>query len=180
MAQVKHEGYDWIIASLPRSGTHMLGFALDSHPDLQCVGEPGSPRYQDRWSHSGRLRGAIIMQPFLEQHLDTPRIIALVRPLPDLLDAASRHDAPLHVFEPGQVAKAKPVRDATIRRLTRQWVALIDALSALPRDQVLWLDYQQLTGGHDIRVLPDSKRVQQFLGVEPRVLTVPTYKPRKC
>ena len=33
--------YDFYIVTMPRSGSHMLASAINSHPDLQCGGEKG-------------------------------------------------------------------------------------------------------------------------------------------
>ena len=83
-------GLDFIILTVPRSGSHMLASALDSHPDICCIGEVGKrPLYDWLGTSGGEIKGGIVDVPCRWQITPEHKVICLTRDPAEI--ARSKH-----------------------------------------------------------------------------------------
>lgn len=179
--------YDFIIVSLPRSGSHMLASALDSHPDIQCEGEYGMIEKFPLGRTEARLRGCIVQgyhilgQIALPTGWATAKIIKLTRSIDQIADSLhatnddgqsySQHLEPVRQQMPG----GKPTQK-TWSRINDEHEAILNWL--LLR-QYLTVTYDALSGGKDCRAIrwEQAHRICDYLGVERHPLIPKTHKP---
>ena len=74
------------ILTRPRSGSHMLASALDSHPEICCHGEYGMDKYPlVLGKHPAEVQGWIVQEPLMDKlgvDLDQfDKVIVLIRDL---------------------------------------------------------------------------------------------------
>ena len=157
------------IVSLPRSGSHMLGSALSSHPELVCIGEYASDDFPE-WANDGNCQ-------IVQLYNITPnaeKYIVLVRSLEDR-KRSWRKDGPTHYYEPINVSDIEPIGvDFIIGQDMQQ--KLQDFIGS---NKCLILHYEELTGNADIRQIPDKygRMICEYLEVEYQPLVPATYKP---
>ena len=167
---------DFIVLAQPRSGTHMLAFALDSHPDINMRGEVQFNAYVDKWSGSGKIKGGICPSYGLN-FAEANKAIVLTR------DHILRRDSGrinirnqvLHYFEPcSLVAETQPVYDNVCDIENQK--TLLEAADSF-NDKII-LSYEDITKEMDGLSLSNhhSKLICDFLGVPVRRLVTKTYK----
>lgn len=168
------------ILTKPRSGSHMLASALDSHPDIQCHGEAVyMPRMESaKWlgKNPGRVEGWIAQYDMFgpksvpRLNINTPdKIIILTRDhtrrIPHKVTHAHYVIPSIEQYEPD--CSYAPVDYSPLFELAKHKPTLV-------------LSYDDMTGNKDIRKLPQeySDMVCDFLEVERAELTTRFYKPR--
>lgn len=90
--------FDFLIFCMQRSGSHVLAALLDSHPEIVCLGEIGTPIHNTKIEPSasgvgepvsGKVSGAILKYnrfPILKKNLiHCPKLIHLVREGSDII-----------------------------------------------------------------------------------------------
>lgn len=172
---------DFIILTLPRSGSHMLASALNSHPDICCLGElfRKPPLYD--WLGTGNgITGGIVWPDNFNQ-VKTKKVIGLIRNPRDMAYSAVRkigNDECYvdHALLPCSALSRDPGQKR-IDSMLRRSQALAKLLDKLP--DALILTYEMITNNMDIRIVPVeiSTRICSFLGVPPYLLQPRTYKP---
>lgn len=160
------------ILTYPRTGSHMLASALDSHPDIQCKGEVGMEKYPELMgAHEARVQGCIV-QNFQLKQVDVrafDKIIVLLR------DTSVRTEyRGVHFLEPTTVNRS--IRDASMEKPVVDHYPILAA--AMLRENLI-LSYEKITGNCDIREIPDPfmRQICSFLGVDPHPLRPIFYKP---
>lgn len=172
---------DFYILALPRSGSHMLASALDSHPDICCAGEiwRSKPLYDWLGSAAGRICGAIAtFGPGGFELPSTAKIICLTRNTPDRVKSYKNRDG-LHWMEPTVLPAKEVVLDEATLAAREQYAK--DLLLFAEKSQRIVLDYDEITGGKDIREIPEAigRQLCDFLGVEYHAMTPRFYKPKR-
>lgn len=87
--------------------------------------------------------------------------------------------SPLHVFrgEADEVsARRNPLNDRWREIIRTNYEGLVFKLKQ--HNDVLWLDYDVLTEGKSVDVLPCSREVCDFLDIKPMELETKTIKPK--
>lgn len=166
------------ILTRPRSGSHMLASALDSHPDIQCKGEPYHPdRYPWLGEKPADIQGEIIHCKYVIKGYinldDYDKIIVLLR---DLSKRKMYKDEGKvrHFTEPTTVERidGHPIQP---RHTVQDLMACVG-----DRDHTV-INYEDLLNyrDRDIRVLPSGygRHLCGFLGVEYQPLKTSFYKP---
>jgi len=158
--------FDFLIVCHQRSGSHLLQTFLDSHPEINCLGEIG---IDDPWSvmQGCKYRGGILMYN---------RVGFLKSQVPD------RHNA--HRIRGGDPKPDIQVDMDTVNRRTAHIKGRQKRMSRLLRTYrrpILTVTYEELTdGGKDVEFCPEGvmRRLTEFLGVEPVRLRTPLMRDR--
>lgn len=155
--------YDFLIIGLPRSGTHMVASALNSHPEIQCRNEDPMPLY----GHcTGRVFTRIDDLPIADKH------IVITRPYEDRLrswqTSGTAHSQ--HPWTP-QAGHARHDRLADDHHRLMSFSRHVNAMVVA---------YDHLTGGTDTRCFPEelSRRICDYLDVDLLPLRPKTHKAR--
>jgi len=176
---------DFIIITTQRSGSNMLASALNSHPRLQCLGEPGrktTPLEPTR----GDVRGMINMCSMWERSgklIHAERYIHLMRNPHDtaLSDLAMQHGYGHHYTEP-------------VDRVCHILTDNLETEKARVESDHRYIDGVMLGGGYDALIvnyedlvrdsvsmthIPESegRRITEFLGVNYAPMTTKLVKP---
>lgn len=181
--------YDFAILSLPRSGSHMLASALDSHPEIQCQGEYGMTEKFPLGRRPGRIKGCIVQGYHISRHIAPPwirnsRIIVLTRSLLAIAKSlhyntmnGSTYDQHLEPVQRGP-QRSTPSPD-TIRRLEAEQEAIAHFLEFANPNALLHVEYRLLCGDKDARAIrwEQAHRICDFLGVERLPMRPLTHKP---
>lgn len=165
---------DFHILFLPRSGSHMLVDALNSHPEIDCT-------HSDQGHHGkGNLKGHA--QCVVDKNIK--KAIILTRNSKDRTDSFFTDIANVagtnHVYKPGVVIHRNRPEKAQ-NRYKSQSIKNEDFFErAVKVEQHLVVDYYDLTENKDIREIPEkwSHAICDFLGVEKRMLTTRLHKPK--
>lgn len=172
---------DFLIVTPVRSGTNMLMFALDSHPDIQMLGSLGvNNNYMTRYSHSGKILGAAKSRvPMIEGYDDDIIIkcITINRNPYDMAASLLNSGLEHHFEKPGPVVLRSIPSEEEIQVCVSMKNRIQDWVKAQPDHLIL--DYTELTGdGHiDEFSEQDSHRICDFLEVDRRILKCSTFKP---
>lgn len=171
--------YDWndnpdfYLLFLPRSGSHMLVDALNSHPDLDV-------------SHSDQGHGG---QGHIKGHAQCvvdPKIkkaIILTRNSVDRMNSFFTNIAEVagsnHTKKPIEIERKTPEK-AENRYKNQQIKGEVFAEKAGKIEKILFLSYEELTGDQDIRQIPEEygRKICEFLGVPYLPLTTQFHKPK--
>lgn len=190
---------DFAILCMQRSGSHMLAYALASHPDVVFHGELlDFIRYSLPFRRvAGKLNCVIVMYNQIdladkfEIDLSTIPVIHLTRDdrataisnIRNNLSRAERGASHTAHFTsrdqvPGQYSYVPQEKEIeTWLKLIADW-----RKAALPRiaenRRTIQIDYDEMTGGNDIRELPPESalRLCEFLSLPMRPLTVDIVK----
>lgn len=182
--------YDFIILSLPRSGSHMLASALDSHPEIQCSGEYGMKEKFPLGRNPKRVKGCIIqgyhiLREIAPKWIYAVKVIYLYRPVDEIAKSLhylspSGQSYDQHLHPAARTEKLYwEVDKETRNRLNSEQQALIDCLAKCDYPDVLTTSYQSLCKGKDARTLrwEQTHRILDFLKVERMPLKPLTHKP---
>ena len=155
--------YNFLIVGLPRSGTHMLATALDSHPDIQCRCEDGQPLYGDV---TGRVFTRLTNLPPAEKY------IVITRPWEERMQSWSTNGTE-HLHEK-RFANYLRGRTDSLPRCDHKLIQFAMVNHAYR------VSYSDLTDGADTRQLPSGicGELCDFLGVDYHPMTPRTYKPK--
>jgi len=186
--------FDFLIVCHQRSGSHLLQTFLDSHPEINCLGEIG---IDDPWSvmQGCKYRGGILMYNrvgFLKSQVPD-RFIHLIRnPRMTAVSAVKNsalrkrtgagHNA--HRIRGGDPKPDIQVDMDTVNRRTAHIKGRQKRMSRLLRTYrrpILTVTYEELTdGGKDVEFCPEGvmRRLTEFLGVEPVRLRTPLMRDR--
>jgi LPS sulfotransferase NodH len=189
-------GYDFAIVATQRSGSHLLATALNSHPDIACVGEVAREELTIG-EVSGRVRGCILMYNHLDhfKSVSPERVIHLIRENTSAL-AWSRIEnnvAKKVALRGGETHRPHRIRDEEWRArcpVQASRVRLVAHRIAKASDEnrrwlqsrgkpLLELTYEEISdGGRDVSVIPPlaAMKVTDFLGVCPATLRTPLQK----
>ena len=154
--------YDFLIIGLPRSGTHMLGTALNSHPDIQCRNEDEQPLYGPC---TGRVFTRLDNLPAAEKY------IVITRPWIERV--ASWHSTGTsHLCKPG-LPNVLAGRNDSLPKDDHKLIAFA------MKHHAYRISYDEVTCGSDMRQIPDRIAVEicDYLDVIYRPLVPRTYKP---
>ena len=158
---------DFFVLFLPRSGSHMLVDALNSHPEIDCTHVDGGA------GGKGGMKGHAQCNT-----TNVTKAIVLIRNGRDRALSSYTSLVPEnHVYQPTTVRRTF-CPEAVIRKQeekTRRWLQDVRKL-----DNRLEIHYEDLTGNRDIREIPQgySHKICDFLGIERRILKTKLYKPR--
>lgn len=164
---------DFHVLFLPRSGSHMLVDALNSHPAIDCT-------HSDQGHHGeGNLKGHA--QCVVNSKIKMA--IVLTRNSKDRMDSFFTNIAEVagdnHTKKPIKVKRQYPEKaENRYRNQEIKNIKFREAASKLPN--TLFLDYDDITGNQDIREIPKtySHAICDFLGVERRILKTIFVKPQ--
>ncbi len=84
-----------------------------------------------------------------------------------------------HAMKPVTLPLLSPVEDTELQaELQDQCASLLEVVERFPH---ILLDYDEITGGRDIREIPEviGRSICEFLGVEYHVMTTKFYKPQR-
>lgn len=166
--------YDFHIVFLPRSGSHMLVSALNSHPMLDVS-------HIDHGHHGkGPIKGHCST---LAQYEKAPKCIFLMRDsynvcLSRKTTLPTKQDIGAHTLEPVVIEPPRQViTEEMVARQDQRRDELLE--KAMRYDKLLIVEYESLTGNKDIRQIPKhwAKVLCDFLEVETCELSTPFYKP---
>ena len=162
---------EFCILTRPRSGSHMLASALDSHPQIQCKGEYGMEKYSRLMGREVHDISGHIVQDFMLPEIDLKQFDKIILLLRDL--SLRKEYRGLHWLEPAQVKRS--IRDHGDTPKTDH-TALYVATTGMDR---LIINYDDMTGGHDIRELPykEGSAICAFLGTDYFPMKPIFYKP---
>lgn len=163
---------DFHILFLPRSGSHMLVSALNSHPDIDCT-------HSDQGHHGrGFIKGHAHTVP---EHA-SGKVIVLVRNSVDRMKSfyTTMPDQikDNHTYEPLTVQRKDIHKiDRQIEKAiakTDKWLERCKELH-----DVLYVSYEDLTGGKDVRVIEQkwTNLICDHIGVLRLPLTTKLHKP---
>lgn len=178
--------YDFFILSLPRSGSHMLASALDSHPDICCTGEYGMTEKFPIGRSGGKIKGCIVQAYHIQQGIappdfDTGRLIWLTRPVYEI--AISRHydnangaSAAQYLEPTEKTGVQRLVLPDTVKNLQIQIGVVTQVARAREH---LAVNYKGLCAGKDTRAIrwEVAHQLCDFLEVDRQPLLPATHKP---
>ena len=177
---------DFAILSLPRSGSHMLASALDSHPNIRCTGEYEMIEKFPIGRSPGRIEGCIIQSYHIDQNiapkwLDTAKIILLNRSFEDIAKSQYFNDefgrtSTQFTVPTKRTGIVHHVPDERLRYLTDQRAILLNYIDGR---EYLQVSYQSLCRGADARTIrwEVSHLLCDFLDVTYQPLRPATHKP---
>ena len=183
--------YDFIILSLPRSGSHMLASALDSHPDIQCAGEYEMTEKFPLGRTEKRVKGCIIqgyhiLRQIAPEWVNDVKIIRLMRPL-DAIARSLHYGSPtgacyeqhLEPVERDFTRGYYPPTQSTKLRLNAEAAAIHAFLNARGHERLLTVTYHGLCGSKDAEAIrwEQAHRICDFLEVDRHPLIPKTRKP---
>jgi hypothetical protein len=188
------------IVGLGRSGTTLLRYLLDSHPDIRCMGEALGQRNDWKRSHAGLsleeyIHTIALTYPFTAsgyklrfQQIGTyPEIIGLMEEL-DFRWVVIERVNHLDHYLSTRLASASGIRHSRQVYPETRLTVDCDALLAHARDLVersdevrhlasrflaIFTTYEQVRDGHGL------DEIQRFLGVEPVPLSTITVRSRQ-
>ena len=173
---------DFAILTIPRSGSHMLASALNSHPDIKCGAEYNAPAKIELPDSGGKIEGCIVHWYNLERNpklLDGVKIIVLIRNPVEIAKSWQKGYAmgksAGHYLEPTTFNGAIPEPEKSVIETIKD--RQLKLLEYAKDREVLRLDYEKLTGNKDIREIENSKEICKFLNVKNKKLNPLTYKP---
>jgi hypothetical protein len=170
---------DFYILTFPRTGSHMLASALDSHPDINCVGEVWRDKPLYDWLGSGGKVNGGIIQPSQARSLpESTKMICLTRNPQDIAISYLSKKKTLHAMGPSLLpATELPSCDLVGEQESRQ-LFLRESAKRYPH---IVVDYNEITNGQDIREIPESigRHICKFLNVEYHIMTPKFYKPQR-
>lgn len=154
----------FVVLGLPRSGTHMLASAINSHPDVVCRMEDEQPVFAD-------IAGRVWTK--LEEVPPADKYIVIHRPFKDRM-RSFRYTGYSHRLTPGPRPEEPMFSHIGIEDEGNQLRLIAITLGALQ------LEYNELTGNSDCRALSVawSNVICDFLGVYHKVLCPLTHKPQ--
>jgi hypothetical protein len=183
--------YDFIILFGVRSGSHMLGDALNSHPQIACKGEREADVVVDKEPTDKTVNGRLLQYATYDNKINkgkkgfpsTRRIILLVRdPKQRALSHMMNHEdntknrnnhlAHFYGGEKPQHFKLDPKQHLRLtrkfRKADKSWINTLKK-SKYP---YLIVNYEDLTGGKEIDEIPREKaqKILNFLGLPYRPL----------
>lgn len=171
---------DFYILTIPRSGSHMLASALDSHPEISCRGEfEKETMYPWLGSADKRVNGQIISPYRLFGGVGSQtKMICLTRDYHDIAESSCKACNPLHHFEPAVVKRQSVQISPEV--YTRYQNAQADLLKAVKRFPHIVVDYNEITNGEDTRLIPErtGRLLCDFLCVTYSVMSPRVYKPK--
>lgn len=171
--------FDWNISPdfhllfLPRSGSHMLVNALNSHPDLDC-------------SHSDQgHRGKGPVKGHAQCVIDSSikKAIVLTRNSKDRVDSMftdmAQRIGDNHTKEELTVKRLRPEK-AENRYVSKEAKYQIWLKDAAEVENTLFVAYEDITGNQSITEIPEDigRQICAFLGVEYQTLTTEYKKPK--
>ena len=179
---------DFAILSLPRSGSHMLASALDSHPAIKCVGEYNT--YPEKFPiglRSGAIEGCIVQGYHISGNiapgwLPKAKLILLNRPIPEILYSLYKG----HAAGGNYSQYLKPTdrsEDIHYPIRERHW-AYLEEMRDIVKQYVegrehMTVSYQSMCKGSDARAIrwEVAHQLCDFLGVARQPLRPVTHKP---
>lgn len=158
------------IVSLPRSGSHMLGTALHSHPELSCKGEISGNVY-DHYAEDGNVEIVHV----IGHKPDAEKYIVLVRSYIDR-DLSWQRTTSHHFTEQIELPKGCENPNRKLVNAEENQQLLYDFIN---NNDCLVLNYEELTANEDMREIPETygRQICKYLGVVYQPLTPITYKP---
>jgi len=163
--------FDYVIIARPRAGSHMLATALHGHPQLSNTGEIGGNRdYLDGLlgEKENTLKGCI-GKPGM--YSDVGKRIVLMRGYDERKHSWQMSNY-YHRISPWQIT-GKPNYAFTFPEDRGE------NKSNIEDETGLFLNYDDITGGVDCRVIPEkvTQEICDYLGVDTYPLRPLTYKP---
>ena len=163
---------DFYLLFLPRSGSHMLVDALNSHPELDCshtdgghVGK-GDIKGHARTSVTRHVKKALVLTRNSKGRMDSL--------CTDILEQFGSN----HIYSPAQIHRKHPERAQSRYEINAiRGQKFKESCGKLP--ETLFLSYEELTGDKEIRKIPEkwANRICDFLGVSRKELTTSLCKP---
>ena len=171
--------YDWndnpdfYLLFLPRSGSHMLVSALNSHPQIDCShSDQGHSGDGDVKGHAqccvtGDIKKAIVLTRNSKDRMDSF--------FTDLAEKTGDN----HVYKPGVKTQRKYAEKCENRYLSQKKKGEYFLTLAEKIPDILVLKYEDLTKDKDIREIPEkyARQICDFLDVSQLPLTTKLYKP---
>jgi hypothetical protein len=171
--QTKINSYDFFIKTVAGSGSHMLMSALNSHPDINCLDETG-PRNLPEKPDDGRKHGAIIHGIAI---IEVPLLVLVRDPVAIARRFTNLNKTGKHFFyEPGVEINYTEAEVPYAEQRYKHILEMQREVMSHPAPKLV-MQYEDLTQDKDTRVLPNSREICEFLGVEVRDLVPETYKP---
>lgn len=169
--------FDFVILTLPRSGSHMLASALDGHSQIQCFAEAWreKPRYEWLGGIKKSVVGTTVFPRYAQEIVPTSgKAIVLTRRPEDRASTEQKIETlvPLTVDS----------RDIGTLDCIDVFEREADALLKTAKDfTCLYLDYSDLTEDKDCREIPEwyARQICEFLGVNYEPLRPKFYKPQR-
>ena len=174
------------ILSLPRSGSHMLASALDSHPAIRCTGEYGMTEKFPIGLMPGAVEGCIVQSYHIDRGIAPPwlhdaKIILLNRAFIDIARSQYLNDehgrtATQFLSPSDSPGVQHKVPDKRLGYLRDQRTIL---LNYVQDREHLAVSYKSLCGGGDARVIRRevAHLICDFLDVTYHPLRPATHKP---
>ena len=159
---------DFVIFTLPKSGSHMLASALDSHPDINCGGEVFRKRPLYDWLGSGAgIKGGIVNLFKSGIITDKHKVIVLTR---DALGVAKSGTSALSTGELHAMdanTTKKQMRISSVSKGTQDRCNRL-LVEARKHKDVFQVSYEEMTCNKNIDVIPTeiSYKICDFLGVK--------------
>jgi len=177
--------YDFIILSLPRSGSHMLASALDSHPEISCEGEYEMIDKIPIGHTRKQIHGCIVQAYHIRREIAPisipTKIIRIKRPLVQIVASrflnsidgtnSDQHTEPVKKEGISHTLKFKVWND-----LLHDSLALDEFTASNP---ALTVSYNDMCKGKDARKIEHETalRICDYLEVTRAPLIPATYKP---
>ncbi len=178
--------YDFIILSLPRSGSHMLASALDSHPEIQCQGEYEMIEKFPLGRNEAPIKGCIVQAYHIQRNIAPPdlvtaKLIYLYRPVREIVFSRF-YGSPLGVNSEQwltPVLRDKTQYDTSQDVIVDLMQQRIDLGAFLRNKDHLKVTYRDLCHDKDVRSLDrvTALRICDFLNIPNCVLVPMTHKP---
>lgn len=158
---------------LPRSGSHMLVSALNSHPQIDCShSDQGHSGNGDVKGHAqccvnGGIKKAIVLTRNSKDQMDSF--------FTDIADVVNDN----HVYQPGVKINRRYCAKAENRYLSQKKKGEYFQTLAQKIPETLFLSYEEMTENKDIREIPEkfAKQICDFLDIDQLPLTTKLYKP---
>lgn len=167
--------FDFIILTLPRSGSFMLASAMDSHPEIQCTAEAWCSKPHGLGVVDKRLKGTTVFPRYMDQIIGKPKVVVLLR---DSKNRFPRYDYD-HFEAPttrARVDVSKDTMDEFVQEADYEALQLSRIASGFDS---LSVSYEEITGDKDCREIPEkiARRLCDFLCISHRPLVTKFYKP---
>lgn len=166
---------DFLLVAPARSGTNLVAFALDSHPNIAILGD-NELRNRYTFSQKGQVKGLI---SYRRTKTFPKKLISLTRD-PYSMAKSLCNTETKHFFQPAyclEKDQKEPLENDVLAAKERQ-IQLLNWVEQHPNPLIL--SYEEITHNQYISEIPEkiSNTICKYLNVSPIPLFTKTFKPK--